>query len=188
MSVLIDNAIALRILSILVKPFTETEAFGLGIIDAHGRNIIPVSHLNSQQQKESYTYLHRLVFNIKKIINRLPSGESKIRNLAAAMLLVRESVATNAQTVDAALLEKVLTRLADGTVFVEDELLVSKFLGEDMAVNSEADTGNATGGTLGGFSLGGNATGGVAGTDPRLGRKKKKKIVTRGEHHATISD
>ncbi len=188
MSQLIDNAIALRIVSMLVKPFTETDAYALGIIDANGKNLIPSSQLTTYEQRDAYNYLTRLVFNIKKIINKLPGGESKIRNLAAAMLLIRECAATDSQMADAALLEKVLTRLNDGTVFVEDELLVSKVLGEDMAVNSGAGTGNATGGTVGGFSQGPLATGGVAGIDPPLGKKRKKKIVTREEDHATISD
>jgi len=78
MSRIVDNLIALRILKMMVTPFTDTDAFKLGIIDAHGKNLKKVSTLVSDREKESYTYLHRLVFNMKKIINRLPGGESKI--------------------------------------------------------------------------------------------------------------
>ena len=39
MSRLVDNMIAFRILSMLVKPFKETEAFRLGIIDDKGKNL-----------------------------------------------------------------------------------------------------------------------------------------------------
>lgn len=177
MSQLIDNAIALRILSMLVKPFTETDAFHLGIIDAHGRNLIPANHLTTSEQKDAYTYLHRLVFNIKKIINKLPGEETRIRNLAAAMLLVKECYARQITDVEPALLERVLTRLEDGAVFVQEELLATEFmtLNEDgVPVNSGAGTGDATGGTIGGFSQGELATGGVAGIDKPLGRRKRR--------------
>ena len=37
MSRIVDNLVAYRILSMLVTPFDETEAYKLGIIDAHGK-------------------------------------------------------------------------------------------------------------------------------------------------------
>lgn len=179
MSQFIDNAIALRILSMLVKPFTNTEAFHLGIIDAQGRNIIPANQLTTQEQKDAYTYLHRLVFNIKKILNKLPGGESRLKNMAAAMLLVKECYAAQTTDVNPALLERVLHRLNEGAVFVQEELLVNEFmsLNEDgIPVNSGAGTGLATGGTIGSFSQGPLATGGVAGIDPKVGPLRRRRL------------
>ena len=177
MSQMIDNAIALRILSMIVKPFVDTDAYRLGIIDAHGKNLIPMAKLTTSEQKDAYSYLHRLTFNIKKIINKLPGGETKIRNLAAAWFLFQECYTNNTTGVETALLEKVLTRLQNGTVFVQEELLVNEFmqLREDAPVNSGGGTGNATGGTIGGFSTGGIATGGIAGIDRPLALRRKPK-------------
>jgi len=175
MSQMIDNALALRILTMLVKPFVETDAFKLGIIDAHGRNIIPAAQLTKNDQKDAYSYLHRLVFNIKKIINKLPGGESRLRNLVAAMFLFKEVYAQKNSAVSPALLERVLTRLENGAVFVQEELLVNEFLqlNEEMAVNSGTGTGNAVGGTIGGFTDGGgHATGGIAGIDAPISKKR----------------
>ncbi len=81
MSRLVDNLIAYRILSMLIKPFSETSAYQLGIIDDKGKNLKKSSTLTTTKEKDAYTYLHRLVFNMKKIINRLPGGESKLKNL-----------------------------------------------------------------------------------------------------------
>lgn len=128
MSQIVDNALALRVLSMLVKPFSETAAYKLGIIDAKGNNLIPIAKLTTQEQKEAYNYLYRLVFNLKKIINRLPGGEQRTKNLVAAMFLLRETYAKHSTEVEAPLLEKVLTRLAEDATFVEDELLVDEFL------------------------------------------------------------
>ena len=71
MSRIVDNMIAYRIVRMLVTDFPQTDAFRLGIIDAHGNAIKRSSMLNTDQEKNSYTYLHRLVFNMKKLINRL---------------------------------------------------------------------------------------------------------------------
>ena len=90
MSQLIDNIIAYRVLRMLITPFQDTEAYKLGIIDVHGKNLRKVSSLHTSQEKDAYNYLTRLVFNMKKIINRLPGGESKIKNLVAALWLIKE--------------------------------------------------------------------------------------------------
>ena len=85
MSRLIDNLVAYRILTMLIKPFDDTQAYKLGIIDAKGKNLRKSSTLKTSAEKDAYTYLNRLVFNMKKIINRLPGGESKLKSLVAAL-------------------------------------------------------------------------------------------------------
>ena len=67
MSKVVDNLVAYRVLSMLIKPFVETDAYKLGIIDSKGKNLIKSSDFKTEAQKEAFTYLHRLVFNMKKI-------------------------------------------------------------------------------------------------------------------------
>lgn len=90
MSNFIDNAIALRLLVMLVTPFKDTDAFKLGVIDETGKYIVPLSK-RTKEQKEAVNYLTRLIFNVKKALNKLPGGDSKLKNLAGAMFLIREA-------------------------------------------------------------------------------------------------
>ena len=90
MSRIVDNLIAYRILKMLVTNFEDTEAYKLGIIDAKGKNIRKANTLQTSKERDAYTYLNRLVFNMKKIINKIPSGESKMKSLVAALWLVKE--------------------------------------------------------------------------------------------------
>ena len=90
MSRIIDNLIAYRILYMLVTPFIDTDAFKLNIIDANGKNLKKTSTLKTSEERDAYTYLHRLVFNMKKILLRLPGGDSKLKNLIAGLWLVKE--------------------------------------------------------------------------------------------------
>lgn len=141
MARVIDNLIAYRMLSMLVTPFEETDAYKLGIIDKDGKNLIKASKLETSEQKDAYTYLHRLVFNIKKILNRLPGGDSKLKNIVAAFWLVKESYSNN-KSIIAEDLEKVV-KLMDNLTLVEEEIEVTKFL-KDKEITEEAPA-NATG-------------------------------------------
>lgn len=144
MADIVDNLIAYRVLSMLVKPFTETDAYRLGIIDATGRNLIRAKDLKTAEQKNAYTYLHRLVFNLKKMLNQLPGGDAKFKNLVAAMVLVRESYARRTVSVDEGRLFEVLEQLDRGMILVEDHLLVEDFLIAEDAVANVTGPGVST--------------------------------------------
>jgi len=146
MSRLVDNLIAYRILSMLIKPFAETSAYQLGIIDDNGKNLKKSSTLTTTKEKDAYTYLHRLVFNMKKIINRLPGGESKLKNLVSAFFLVKEYYETNDRSLSLmeerydTLLEKVSKY---NLTLVEEEMLIIEFL--ERGIILEDGVANVTG-------------------------------------------
>lgn len=134
MSRMVDNLLALRILKMLVAPFTESEAFKLGIIDATGKMIKKPS---TDREKDAYNYLTKLVFNMKKIINRLPGGESKTKSLVAALWLIKEQYQSNNRST-AMMQEKfasVIKMLDNRVSLVEEEIIVTKFLNEDAVAN-----------------------------------------------------
>lgn len=89
---LIDNTIALRIIYLLVKPIQDTDAFKLGLINAKGETI---RKAKTSQEKKSTSMLHRLCWRIKQVFALVPGGKTRIGSLAAAYLLVRESVNKN---------------------------------------------------------------------------------------------
>ena len=138
MSALVDNLVAFKILKMLVQPFTDSAAYHLGIIDAHGKTIRKSSTLSTSAEKEAYNYLTRLVFGLKKIINRLPGGENKLKTLIAAMWLVKEQYESGSRHTNAVLEEKfdnLLKMMDNGVSLVEEEITVKKFLEEDSIAN-----------------------------------------------------
>ena len=62
----VDSVIAFRILHMLVVPFENTEAFRLGIIDKTGKELKKMRELNTVEERDAYTLLHRLIFRMKK--------------------------------------------------------------------------------------------------------------------------
>ena len=88
----IDNLITLRILRLLTTPFDKTDAFRLGIIDKDGNELKPISQLHTSAEQDAYSYLHRLVFRLKKIINKVPVDNKTFLSFAAAWALIKEDV------------------------------------------------------------------------------------------------
>ena len=74
----------------LSTPFEEQEAYKLGIIDEKG-NRIKSKKLETKEEKNAYGYLDKLIFNLKKLIEKVPGGKSRLGSFAAALFLIRES-------------------------------------------------------------------------------------------------
>lgn len=144
MARIVDNLIAYRVLMMLVTPFEDTDAYKLGIIDKNGKNLIKLADLKTEDQKTAYTYLHRLVFNLKRILNKLPGGDSKLKNIVAALWLLKE---TYEGRHNSALLEESMKSIIESdTVLVEETIFVveclkckKKELEEDGAVAGPAN-------------------------------------------------
>ena len=126
MSIVIDNLLAYRVLYMLVTPFVETPAYKLGIIDENGKNLIKPSKFNTTEQKEAYTYLHRLVFNMKRILARLPGGDNKLKSIIAALYLIKEYHEVKDKSFD--LMEQRLNSiLKSDAILAEETIETAKF-------------------------------------------------------------
>jgi hypothetical protein len=88
---LTDTYIVYRFVRLLTTPFDETDAFKLGVIDASGKLIVDTNRMNRAQQ-DAYSLFNRLVFNIKRLIEKIPGGKSKIGSYAAALYLFKEEM------------------------------------------------------------------------------------------------
>jgi len=162
MSRIIDNAIAFKVLHMMVTNFTDTEAFKLGIIDAHGNTIRKSVHFTSDAERNAFDYLHRLVFNMKKIINKI-GGENKLKSMAAALWLIRENYKSGARTTSQ--LEVKFKKLMETDIhLVEEEIIVGRFLKEDGVA------------AIGGAPAN-NTSGAVATQEPKIYPNSKKKPI-----------
>lgn len=153
---LVDNLIAYRILYLLVTPFTETDAYRLGIINSEGKNLIKSKNFISVEQKNAYSYLHRLVFNLKKILNKLPGGDAKLKNLVAAFFLVKEAYKSKKTIITEQQVNQIISILDRGVVLCEEQITV-----EDFLLNEENIS---------------NVTGSAVSTDQPVIKRQKRKF------------
>ena len=93
----IDLFVTYRFLKLLTTPFEKTDAYKLGIIDEDGNRIMqkgikkPQVPLVTSQEKNAYTILHKLVFNIKKLFAKVPGLRTKVGTYAAALFLLKDT-------------------------------------------------------------------------------------------------
>ena len=97
----IDLFVTYRFLKILTTPFDKQDAYKLGIIDKDGNRVmgkpikgIKVSKpdpLKTPEKKAAYTILPKLIFNIKKLFNKVPGLKTKVGTYAAALYLLKDT-------------------------------------------------------------------------------------------------
>jgi len=93
----IDLFVSYRFLKLLTTPFKKTDAYKFGIIDEKGNRIRKEKssevavNLTTSQLKNSYTILHKLVFNIKKLFQKVPGLRTKVGTYAAALFLLKDT-------------------------------------------------------------------------------------------------
>ena len=84
-----DLVYTFRFLKLLVTPWKETTAYKLGLLDENGKRI-KSKRPSTPEEKSAYNTFHRLVFNIKRLIEKVPGGSTKIGSYVAALFLLKE--------------------------------------------------------------------------------------------------
>jgi len=74
----------------LVTPFNKTKAFDLGIIDETGKILKRRRDLEGSEEKDAYNLSDTLIWNVKKLMGKIPGGKSRIASYAAALWLIKE--------------------------------------------------------------------------------------------------
>lgn len=76
-----------RFLRLLTTPWTNTGAYKAGLIDDKGNKI---RSPETDKERDVYNLFHRLVFNLKKLINKIPFGKTTLASYLAALYLIKE--------------------------------------------------------------------------------------------------
>ena len=88
---LVDYYLVYRFIKALVMPFEKTKAFELGIIDEKGNILKKQKDLETSAEKAAYGYFERMVWNIKKLVHKIPIvGKSFGSYATAAYLILKE--------------------------------------------------------------------------------------------------
>ena len=123
----IDLFVTYRFLRLLTTPFEKTDAFKLGIIDEKGNRIKlpkstkPAVELSTSELQGAYTILHKLVFNIKKLFNKVPGLRTKVGTYAAALFLLKDTFKESVD--DSDMFEKEFVKfLKENDIELDDEI------------------------------------------------------------------
>ena len=111
-----------KFMRILTTPFASTDAFKLGIIDEKGKILKKHKKLKTIEEKEAYTLMHRLVWKMKRLMEKIPFGKSRLASYAAALWLIKEE--NNFEGTDQELQESFLSFLE--TDWKEEALILKE--------------------------------------------------------------
>lgn len=134
----VDLYIVYEIVKRLSTPFNETKAFQLGLIDEKGKRL---KYAKTKEEKDAMTLFDRLIFNLKRILQMVPGGSTKVGSYAAALLLMREHEEVLIKKTDNQLMEDLIVEMK---TLKKSSLKEFKTMREDAPANA---TGAAVAGT-----------------------------------------
>jgi hypothetical protein len=86
-----------------VTKFEDTDAYRVGIIDADGKRRKDFDRSTQQGRDDFanyYTPFHRIVYNIKRLMAKVPGGSSRIATYAAALYLIKEQYGVSEKNIE----------------------------------------------------------------------------------------
>ncbi len=131
MTNLINIYLVYRILRLFTTPFNEWSAYSTGVIDAEGNIIVPPEK-RSIAQDESFTKFDLLILKLKKVLEKLPFGKTRLASYAAALYLLKEDVKNiNEETLE-----------EDFLKYFENKELISEEIANVTGANVAGTTGD----------------------------------------------
>ena len=154
----------------LVMPFEKWEAYKEGIIDEKGNLLIKRKDFVKNSQKSAFGIFDQMILNLKKLLGKLPGGQTKLASYASALWLIREQ-----QRIEAT------NYLTEESVEEDLEIALERFLSENETLIAEAakreideEPANAVGGgNIAGLGIGPDGEPGVS----KKNQKKHKKRI-----------
>lgn len=87
---LLDKYYSYRFVYLLTQRWEDTDAFKFGIIDKDGSFIKKISELVSHEEKNSVNKFNILVWNIKRLLEKVPFSKSILGKFVTALALLKE--------------------------------------------------------------------------------------------------
>lgn len=87
---MMDMFLTYQFLKRVNTPFEKWDAYKLGIIDKNGKVLKKKSTLKTANEKASWGYFDILTANLKKMLAKIPGGNSALGSSVASYMLVKE--------------------------------------------------------------------------------------------------
>ena len=86
-----DTYYTYKFIRLLTTDWEDLEAYEYGIVDENGKVLRKSRELSDRDEKSAYTLFHRLVFSIKRLLEKFPGGKTVVGRYAAALFLIKET-------------------------------------------------------------------------------------------------
>ena len=124
-----------KVIKKFITPFDKTEAFKLGIIDERGKILKKKSTLKGSKEKDAYTMMDRFVWKLKRLLEKIPFGKSRLASYAAALWFIKEEHNFSKYDDDEKMLEESFMSFLE-TEWEQDAQFLKEQLEKDMEAKS----------------------------------------------------
>ena len=124
-----------KVIKKFITPFDKTEAFKLGIIDERGKILKKKSMLKGSEEKDAYTMMDRFVWKLKRLLEKIPFGKSRLASYAAALWFLKEEHNFSKYDDDEKMLEESFMSFLE-TEWEQDAQFLKEQLEKDMEAKS----------------------------------------------------
>ena len=169
---IVDLYLVYSFIKRLTTPFVEWPAYTLGIIDAEG-NILKKRSTLTGIEKDAFGVYDLMILRLKKMLAKVPGGQSRISSYAAALWLIKESknLSESVEDLSDEILEESFNPYMDYTLQYYDVNHKFEKMLEDAVVNS------AGGGAIAGIGVGPKGEPGVSKAAQKRIQKKNREMA-----------
>jgi len=162
---IVDLFLVYQFIKRLATPFDEWKAYELGVIDDRGEILLKRRNM-TKEQRDNWGKFDVLVLKLKRLLEKIPGGRSRLASYAAALWLIKEGENRSAN---------MLTEES-----LENELLeYMKFVEENFDFEEEAPANAVGGGNIAGVGVGPDGEPGFTPSAMNKYKRKNKKQLKR---------
>ena len=168
---IVDLFLVYSFIKRLATPFEEWPAYKLGIIDAEGNLLKKKRDLATVEERAAFGVYDLMILKLKKLLAKVPGGQSRIASYAAALWLIKEhkDIEQNGELMTEEQLESKFNQYLHYTTESMDVNRKFEIMIEDgVAVNS------AGGGAIAGIGVGPQGEPGVSKAAQKRIQKKNR--------------
>jgi len=144
--VVVDLFLVYQFIRKLVKPFKDWDAYELGIIDDEGKVLKKRKELTRGDERKAFGLFDLMILNLKKLLAKIPGGQTKLATYAAALWLIREFKESDENLLTEEVLDDKIEECMESFLeYYQTILLDESFEEEAMAVGSGAIAGLGVG-------------------------------------------
>tara|TARA_R110000851_G_scaffold329701_1_gene501852 strand:- start:912 stop:1463 length:552 start_codon:yes stop_codon:yes gene_type:complete len=171
---IVDLFLVFQFIKRLSTPFSEWKAYKLGIIDENGKQLIKRTKFTTRDQKDAFGIFDIMIMKLKRLLEKVPGGKSRIGSYAAALYLIKEhdEIVNQGEILTEEQLEIKLNLYMEQVSSKNQDMdaLFEAMYDEDAPANS-AGSGN-----IAGIGVGSD---GEPGRLPKFQKKKKTSVLKR---------
>lgn len=140
---IVDLFLVYQFIKRLSTPFKEWDAYNLGIIDEKGTQLIKRKDFTKRDQKDAFGIFDIMIMKLKRLLEKIPGGKSRIGSYAAALYLIKEQQSIEkggielAESFDEVTLEESLKQYIENVKFqtMDIDQLFENLFDEDAPAN-----------------------------------------------------